>query len=245
MKLAVKRLLEGGSPRGRSGIVWHTRGSGKSLTMMFMVREMYRHATLSGWKVVFVTDRTQLERQLSETSRNVGFTVKVADNIPELKELLRADTSDLVMAMIHKFREMDLAEAFPELNTSPHILIMTDEAHRSQYRMLGGNLDRAIPNATRIGYTGTPIDKTEQVFGDYIDRSMASFWRISCSVASVWIASRPQCEVAGMQAGLARQAAPQSLHAAYLRPDTRRANVLHKIGTLAVSPAHRWRPRWT
>ena len=170
VKLAVKRLLEGRSPRGRSGIVWHTQGSGKSLTMMFMVREMYRHATLSGWKVVFVTDRTQLERQLSETSRNVGFTVKVADNIPELKELLRADTSDLVMAMIHKFRETDLAEAFPELNASPHILVMTDEAHRSQYRMLGANLDRAIPNATRIGYTGTPIDKTERVFGDYIDR---------------------------------------------------------------------------
>ena len=170
VKLAVKRLLEGGSPRGRSGIVWHTQGSGKSLTMMFLVREMYRHATLSGWKVVFVTDRTQLERQLSETSRNVGFTVKVADNIPKLKELLRADTSDLVMAMIHKFRETDLAEAFPELNTSPHILVMTDEAHRSQYRMLGANLDRAIPNATRIGYTGTPIDKTERVFGDYIDR---------------------------------------------------------------------------
>ena len=83
VKLAVKRLLEGRSPRGRSGIVWHTQGSGKSLTMMFMVREMYRHVVLSGWKVVFVTDRTQLERQLSETSRNVGFTVKVADNIPE------------------------------------------------------------------------------------------------------------------------------------------------------------------
>ena len=170
VKLAVKRLLEGRSPRGRSGIVWHTQGSGKSLTMMFMVREMYRHATLSGWKVVFVTDRTQLERQLSETSRNVGFTVKVADSIPKLKALLRADTSDLVMAMIHKFRETDLAEAFPELNPSPHILVMTDEAHRSQYRMLGANLDRAIPNATRIGYTGTPIDKTERVFGDYIDR---------------------------------------------------------------------------
>ena len=170
VKRAVKRLLEGRSPRGRSGIVWHTQGSGKSLTMMFMVREMYRHAALASWKVVFVTDRTQLERQLSETSVNVGFTVKVADSIAALKALLRAETSDLVMAMIHKFREADLAETFPELNTSPHILVMTDEAHRSQYRLLGANLDRAIPNAARIGYTGTPIDKTERVFGDYIDR---------------------------------------------------------------------------
>ena len=170
VKLAVKRIREGSSPRGRSGIIWHTQGSGKSLTMMFMVREMYRHAQLANWKVVFVTDRTQLEDQLRETSQSVGFTVKTADSIRRLKKLLRTDTSDLVMAMIHKFREADLTETFPKLNDSPHILVMTDEAHRSQYKLLGANLDRAIPNAAKIGYTGTPIDKTERVFGDYIDK---------------------------------------------------------------------------
>ena len=170
VKLAVKRLMKGTSPRGRSGIIWHTQGSGKSLTMMFMVREMYRHAQLANWKVVFVTDRTQLEDQLSETSQSIGFTVKTANNIREMKDLLRADSSDLIMAMIHKFREADLTETFPQLNDSPNILVMTDEAHRSQYKLLGANLDRAIPNATKIGYTGTPIDKTEQVFGDYIDK---------------------------------------------------------------------------
>ncbi|ABI69547.1 type I restriction endonuclease subunit R [Syntrophomonas wolfei] len=170
VKLAVKRLLEGKTPRERSGIIWHTQGSGKSLTMMFMVREMYRHTELSKWKVIFVTDRTQLEEQLSETSQSIGFTVKVADSIRNLKTLMRSDSSDLVMAMIHKFREADLTETFPELNTSPYILVMTDEAHRSQYAMLGANLDKGIPNAARIGYTGTPIDKTERVFGDYIDK---------------------------------------------------------------------------
>ena len=170
VKLAVKRLLEGSSPRERSGIIWHTQGSGKSLTMMFMVREMYRHAALSSWKVVFVTDRTQLEEQLSETSQSIGFTVKVADSIKKLKELLASEASDLVMAMIHKFREVDLSETFPELNPSPNILVMTDEAHRSQYSKLAANLDRGIPRASRIGYTGTPIDKTERVFGDYIDK---------------------------------------------------------------------------
>lgn len=170
VKLAVKRLLEGKSPRERSGIVWHTQGSGKSLTMMFMVREMYRHPSLSNWKVVFITDRTQLENQLSETSQSIGFSVKVADSIKALKRLLATDSSDLVMAMIHKFREVDLKEAFPELNASPHILVMTDEAHRSQYSMLGANLDKGIPNSARIAYTGTPIDKTERVFGDYIDK---------------------------------------------------------------------------
>jgi type I restriction enzyme R subunit len=170
VKLAVKRLLQGKNPRERSGIIWHTQGSGKSLTMMFMVREMYRHAHLSNWKIVFVTDRTQLEGQLSDTSQSIGFTVKIADSIKRLKELLRADTSDLVMAMIHKFREADLTETFPELNTNPNILVMTDEAHRSQYRLLGANFDKGLPNAAKIGYTGTPIDKTEQVFGDYIDK---------------------------------------------------------------------------
>lgn len=170
VKLAVKRLLEGNTPRQRSGIIWHTQGSGKSLTMMFMVRELYRHARLANWKVVFVTDRTQLETQLTETSQAIGFTVKVADSIKKLKELLASTSSDLVMAMIHKFREADLEASFPELNTSPHILVLTDEAHRSQYQLLGANLDRAIPNAARIGYTGTPIDKTERVFGDYIDK---------------------------------------------------------------------------
>lgn len=169
VKLATKRLLKGATPRQRSGIIWHTQGSGKSLTMMFMVREMYRHTSLSKWKVVFITDRTQLEQQLGETGQSIGFTVKVADSIVKLKELLSSDSSDLVMAMIHKFRETDLVETFPELNKSPHILVMTDEAHRSQYSLLGANLDKAIPNSARIGYTGTPIDKTERVFGDYID----------------------------------------------------------------------------
>jgi type I restriction enzyme, R subunit len=170
VKLAVRRLLDGRNCLEPSGIIWHTQGSGKSLTMMFMVREMYRHPELCKWKVVFVTDRTQLEQQLTETSQSVGFTVKVADSIAKLKELLRTDSSDLVMAMIHKFREADLTEIFPELNPSPHILVMTDEAHRSQYALLGANLDKAIPNAAKIGYTGTPIDKTERVFGDYIDK---------------------------------------------------------------------------
>src|SRR5438270_3050068 len=170
VKLAVKRLLEGNTPRERSGIIWHTQGSGKSLTMMFMVREMYRHPSLSKWKVVFIIDRTQLEQQLSETSQSIGFSVKVADSIKKLKELLASNSSDLVMAMIHKFREADLSEVFPELNPSPNILVMTDEAHRSQYSLLGANLDKGIPNSARIGYTGTPIDKTERVFGDYIDK---------------------------------------------------------------------------
>lgn len=170
VKLAVKRLLDGSNKLERSGIIWHTQGSGKSLTMMFMVREMYSDPKLSNWKIVFVTDRTQLEKQLSETGTGVGYTVKVAKSINDLKEKLANDSSDLVMAMIQKFQEHDLSAIFPQLNDSPNILVMTDEAHRTQYDFLRANLDRALPNATDIAYTGTPIEKTKKVFGDYIDK---------------------------------------------------------------------------
>jgi type I restriction enzyme, R subunit len=170
VKKAVARLRDGKNKRERSGIIWHTQGSGKSLTMMFMVREMYHYPELTRWKVIYITDRTQLEQQLSETTQAIGLTVKVAENIENLKTLLRSTSSDLVMGMIHKFQERDLEETFPELNASPYILVMTDEAHRSQFKKLGANLERGLPNASRIGYTGTPTDRTEEVFGDYIDK---------------------------------------------------------------------------
>ena len=181
VKIATKRLIEGKNPIERGGIIWHTQGSGKSLTMMFMVREMKLHAQLMPWKIIFVTDRTQLEEQLSETGQSIGFTIKEANfinpkptpNGQSLKELLSNDNSDLVMAMIHKFQENgDLTglEIFPELNKSSNVLIMTDEAHRSQYSILAANLDRALPNATSIGFTGTPTAKTEKKYKDYIDK---------------------------------------------------------------------------
>lgn len=181
VKIATQRLIEGKNPMERGGIIWHTQGSGKSLTMMFMVREMKLRPELMSWKIIFVTDRTQLEEQLSETGQSIGFNIKSANfinpknppNGQSLKELLRNDNSDLVMAMIHKFQENgDLTglEIFPELNSSQNILVMTDEAHRSQYSLLAANLDRAMPNATSIGFTGTPTAKTEKKYKDYIDK---------------------------------------------------------------------------
>ena len=148
---------------------------------MFMVREMKLKPELMSWKIIFITDRTQLEEQLAQTGQSVGFSIKPANfinpkatpNGKSLKELLANDNSDLVMAMIHKFQENgDLTglELFPELNRSPNVLIMTDEAHRSQYSILAANLDRAMPNATSIGFTGTPTDKTEKKYKDYIDK---------------------------------------------------------------------------
>lgn len=170
VKKMVKRLKEGKTPEERGGIVWHTQGSGKSLTMMFTVREIYHSPELSNFKIVFITDRKELEKQLNETSRSVGFTVHLAKGIENLKELLKTDTPDLVMGMIHKFQDRELKTVFPLLNKSPNILIMIDEAHRTQYKLLGANLRKSLPNAVKIAFTGTPIEKTEETFGYYIDK---------------------------------------------------------------------------
>jgi type I restriction enzyme R subunit len=168
IKKAVNRLLSGETKDKRSGLVWHTQGSGKSLTMMFMVREMYIYPELMSWKVIYVTDRTNLEKQLKETAQRVGLEFKVAASIARLRELLPTNTSEVVMAMIHKFQESELGLPLPR-NPSDKILVMTDEAHRSQFKTLGAQFDAALPNATLIGYTGTPTDKTEKRFGEYID----------------------------------------------------------------------------
>ncbi|MGC9001116.1 type I restriction endonuclease subunit R [Caldisericum sp.] len=169
-KKIIKKLKEGKTPEDRGGIIWHTQGSGKSLTMMFVVRELYHNPEFGDYKVVFITDRKDLEKQLNDTSKSVGFTVRVAESINDLKEALKTNTPELVMGMIHKFQERELKIDFPVLNKSEKILIMIDEAHRTQYKYLGANLRKSLPNATKIAFTGTPIDKTEMTFGDYIDK---------------------------------------------------------------------------
>ncbi|MEI6056845.1 MAG: HsdR family type I site-specific deoxyribonuclease [Lentisphaerota bacterium] len=165
----INGLLSGKSSFEKGGTIWHTQGSGKSLTMMFVVRKMYREAELSGHKVVFITDRTDLEKQLSETARSIGYTINVAKKIESLKGYLRTNTPDLIMGMIHKFQEHEINQEFPVLNTSDKILVLIDEAHRGQYKVLGANLQKSLPHAVKIGFTGTPIEKTEQTFGRYID----------------------------------------------------------------------------
>jgi len=170
VKKAVHQLLNGTNKKERGGIIWHTQGSGKSLTMVFLIREMWLHPKLQSYKIILLTDRTQLDDQIKETARSVGYTINDPNTIAKVKEALRSNSSEIVSCMIHKFQERELNDAFPELNTSENILILTDEAHRSQYSLLGANLDRALPNATRIAFTGTPIEKTEVTFGDYIDK---------------------------------------------------------------------------
>ena len=169
-KKIIARLKEETTPEEKGGIFWHTQGSGKSLTMMFVVRAMFHDSSLNQYKIVFITDRTDLEKQLGDTARAVGYSLKKASSVAMLKEYLRSPTPDLIMGMIHKFQENELKQQFPRLNSSEKILVMIDEAHRTQYKLLGANLQVALPNAVRIAFTGTPIKKTERTFGEYIDR---------------------------------------------------------------------------
>ncbi|MCY4257944.1 MAG: HsdR family type I site-specific deoxyribonuclease [bacterium] len=189
VKKALQRLLAGatraddGYVDRRGGIIWHTQGSGKSLTMVFLIRAMRSHPALRKFKIVLVTDRTDLEIQLRDTAALTGETVKVAKSAAEVRELLAQHGPGVVMAMIQKYRDtngesgdgLGAEETFEVLNASESILVMVDEAHRSQASTLHANLMAAVPNAARVGFTGTPIimgkrKKTLEIFGDYIDR---------------------------------------------------------------------------
>ena len=186
---ALRRLLDGatraedGHVDRRGGIIWHTQGSGKSLTMVFLIRAMRSHPLLRQFKIVLVTDRTDLQIQLNDTASLTGETVKVARRAAEVSELLSQPGPGVVMAMIQKYRDtpvdggdgLGAGEGFGTLNSSESILVMVDEAHRSQASVLHANLMGAVPNAARIGFTGTPIimgrrRKTLEIFGGYLDR---------------------------------------------------------------------------
>lgn len=170
----IENLKTGKTPLERGGIVWHTQGSGKSLTMMMAVRKMNRVEGLTGYKIVFITDRKDLQKQLSDTAKAIGYKIKIANNIALSKQYLNNNTPDIVMTMIHKFQDDKIDEFNPEYfnfnNPSEKILIMIDEGHRTEYGFLAANLNKAMPNATKIAFTGTPIMKTRMAFGDYIDK---------------------------------------------------------------------------
>jgi type I restriction enzyme, R subunit len=173
----------------RGGIVWHTQGSGKSLTMVFLIRKMRTLRSVRRFKVVVVTDRTDLQRQLSDTAALTGESADVGRSVAKVKEMLARPGPGLVFAMIQKYRETssefagekDAAadtsaekEAFGLLNESDAIVVLVDEAHRSHTSGLHANLLQALPNCARIGFTGTPIvmgakKRTHEIFGEFID----------------------------------------------------------------------------
>jgi type I restriction enzyme R subunit len=169
----IDRLKNGKVSKDRGGVIWHTQGSGKSLTMVFLAQKLRREEALRDYKLVFLTDRTQLDQQLTTTFGNAqGEKVYRATSVRALRELLQKDSSDLVTAMIQKFQELADEEHVPLLNPSEKIIVLADEAHRTQYGSLGSALNTALPNAVKIAFTGTPLIrsmKTNNEFGSYID----------------------------------------------------------------------------
>ena len=174
---AVERVLAGGKLADRGGVVWHTQGSGKSLTMVWLATKLRRSPALRNPTIVVVTDRTQLDQQITNTFRAASaLDPERAVTTRRLRALLRTSNGRTVMTTIQKFEDVLEAPggALGHLNDAENIIVMADEAHRSEYKVLAAKMRAALPNATYIGFTGTPIEKsreqsTVRVFGSLID----------------------------------------------------------------------------
>ncbi len=178
---AMRRIRTARQPSARGGIVWHTQGSGKSLTMLWLALKLRRDESQQQPAVVIVTDRTKLDRQIAGVFQACGFpNPERADSVRGLRRILEHPTGRTVMTTIQKFQEVtgaggaaQRAAVHPTLSEAANIFVMVDEAHRTQYRSLAANMRQALPNACFLGFTGTPIDKkdrsTLQTFGPYID----------------------------------------------------------------------------
>jgi type I restriction enzyme R subunit len=182
--------MHGGKPGDRrAGVVWHTQGSGKSFSMLFFAARVVRHPAMQNPTLVVLTDRNDLDDQLfgqfQRCADILGQTPVQASGREHLREMLNRASGGVVFTTIHKFMP-EKGELMPELSARQNIVVIADEAHRSQYGFGGkvnektgemsygfaSNLRDALPNASFIGFTGTPIEKTDAntraVFGDYI-----------------------------------------------------------------------------
>ena len=190
---ALNRTVAASRPDGdhRAGVVWHTQGSGKSLSMMFYAGKLIGEPTLGNPTVVVITDRNDLDGQLFGTFAACKELLRQdpvqADSRANLRELLQRESGGVIFTTIQKFFPEDGGDRFPTLSERTNIIVIADEAHRSQYglkariresdaQMVYGNakyMRDALPNASYIGFTGTPIEfedkSTPAVFGDYID----------------------------------------------------------------------------
>ena len=227
VKSAMRRILSETKPEERGGVVWHTQGSGKSLTMLWLATKIRRESRLANADIVVVTDRTQLDKQISDTFRRCGFPApeRMDRSRPEREERRarrrrerpdRAEPLNLqtvlhqgggrtVMTTVQKFEE---ALTTPDgkldvLNDSGYVFIMVDEAHRTQYGVLGGLMSRALPNAVMIGFTGTPIDKgfgrsTMKRFGPLIDSYTIPQSVADGATVPIWYEARlPELHIEG------------------------------------------------
>ena len=157
---------------GKLGVFWHTQGSGKSYSMVFLAQKIRRKFSGSP-TIVILTDRDELNTQISDTFENCGLLGKtkasqfIASSGADLEQKLRGNPS-FIFTLIQKFNKTDVEPIYPDHD----ILIMSDEAHRSQYGIFADNMVRLLPTASRIGFTGTPLlsndNITERTFGGYI-----------------------------------------------------------------------------
>lgn len=163
----------------RIGVVWHTQGSGKSLSMVFYSGKLVLDPRLQNPTIVVITDRNDLDDQLFATFGNCFELLRQdpvqATSRDHLQELLRRDSGGIIFTTNAKFFP-EMGNDFPELSDRNNIVVMADEAHRSQYNFIDGfakHIRQALPNASFIGFTGTPIENedksTPAVFGNYID----------------------------------------------------------------------------
>ncbi|MEI7848683.1 MAG: type I restriction endonuclease subunit R, partial [Chloroflexota bacterium] len=169
-------------PKGdkRAGVVWHTQGSGKSLSMVFYAGKMAVAQAMNNPTLVVLTDRNDLDQQLFETFSScqglLRQTPSQAANRDDLKRLLSVASGGIVFTTIQKFLPEENGANYPLLTDRRNVIVIADEAHRSQYDFIDGfarHMRDALPNASFIGFTGTPIEKedrnTQAVFGGYID----------------------------------------------------------------------------
>lgn len=158
----------------RLGVFWHTQGSGKSLSMLWFTQKVLRQIA-GKWTFVMVTDRKELDEQLHGEFADAGAISREAQvhagSIANLRELLSADHR-YVFTLIQKFQTTRDEALMPVLSARDDVIVITDEAHRSQYDTLALNMRRALPNASFMGFTGTPLvageELTKQQFGDYV-----------------------------------------------------------------------------
>ena len=166
----IMRIKTGDTLAHKGGIIYHACGSGKSVTMTFAARRIYRDPDLLKYKVVLVTDKKWIEQMLEKSAFSARFTLRKALTVNELQEVLKAETPELILCMMSNYQERELLQEFPVLNSSNDIIIMIDEAHRSRYKWLTAHLQRALPNAVKIVFTGTPLEPFQSDKDPYIDR---------------------------------------------------------------------------
>jgi type I restriction enzyme, R subunit len=177
IKQTVRASKQGGD--ARVGVVWHTQGSGKSLSMLFYAGCISRHPDMENPTIVVLTDRNDLDDQLfgqfARCSDALGQTPRQAEGRANLRDLLLVASGGVVFTTIQKFMPEEKGDRMACLSDRRNIVVIADEAHRSQYDLIDGlarHMRDALPNASFIGFTGTPIEKndanTRAVFGDYI-----------------------------------------------------------------------------